>query len=202
MGGVTAGVQIIYEAAAVLGHMSGMAAIVRSSFVNSCGHGSDEGVEQLLDLLHIAHVLNGDGCLRGYGLCQQNHILDEAAYIALFVQSVDQLQDAQPLPLSVAHGNHQHGLGAVFRQGVVVHGAGEVVLVAAPHILHQNVSVVQQGQSAYVLPAQWNRRQLGHCPVPADIGLQGIVSHDSEPQDIIVQQVQRACVTVGKLHGA
>ena len=87
-------IEIINKMTSVFHHMACMTCIVRGSFVNRGGHDAYERLEQFLDILNIKNILNGNGCLGGYGFHRRDDIGRKCADIPRCIHSVDELDHA------------------------------------------------------------------------------------------------------------
>ena len=112
-------VEIVEDPFAVGHHMSRVAAVVGGALVDGGRHHPHEGLKQVLDLLDVPHVLDGDGRLRPDRFQHQGVVRRKGADVTLPVQRVEKLDDPQLLALPVAQRHHQHGLGVVAGDRVV-----------------------------------------------------------------------------------
>ena len=180
--------------------MACMTCIVRGSFVNRGGHDTYEGFEQFLDILNIKNILNGNGCLGGYGFHRRDDIGRKCADIPRCIHSVDELDHAKALSLPVVHGDYQHGLGVISGHGIITDRTGEIVLRGSPHIFNADRPVFQITHGTDIFPAQLNRRKIWFLSISSLIGVHGIVAHDFEAQHIPVCQIKRSGIGMGQFH--
>ena len=179
-----------------------MAAVVGRALVDRRRKSPYKRAKLFLNLRDIPHVLDRDRRLGGNGFQYQRHILCKGNGLLILIQGIDQLDYAQPFPVSVAHGHHQHGFRVIAGAPVIFDRPGKIIFRAMTHVLDADRPVFQKRQGAYVFPAQRHRRQIRVASVAAGIGMHRMVVHDLKAQRIPVPQIQRPRVAARQLHHA